>query len=174
MITDFRGLVVVTTLAAAIAGGRTPLSAQPNSAQRNPCALVTADEVQVLVPKEHVEAGVPTSFAAFDSFSCRYTWGLGVHRSTVVIAVNSATRTFVGLNTDSIKRELVAQVVPHTADAAIPDLGDAAAFKAYSAAYASATAYARDQIVQVAFSGVDAPDVKPQLISLLKSAVSRL
>jgi hypothetical protein len=173
MIRNFR-VVFAVVLTAAFAGGRAPLSAQTNTAVQNPCEFVTADEVQALVPKEHADAGVPISLPAFDSYGCRYTWGVGVERSTLMIAVNAASRAFAGLNPDAIKRELAAQVVPGTADAPIADVGEAGAFKAYSPAYASASAYVKEHLVQVAFSGIDAPDRKTQLLSLLKSAASRL
>jgi hypothetical protein len=64
--------------------------------------------------------------------------------------------------------------VPETTDAAIPDVGEAAVFKAYSSVYATATTYLKDRILQVNLEGVDAREKKEQLIALLKSAASRL
>jgi hypothetical protein len=140
----------------------------------NPCALLTSDEIQALVPKEHVDAGVPTTIASLDSATCRYTWGLGTGSSSLVISVNPAARMFIGMNADSIKQLFVSSIVSETEDAAIPDVGQAAVFKAYSPAYVSATAYVKDRILQVALDRLDARDKKGEVISLLKSAASRL
>ena len=57
---------------------------------------------------------------------------------------------------------------------AIPDVGQAAVFKSYSSAYATASALVMDRYLQVTLDGIDARDRKGQLIELLKSAVSRL
>jgi hypothetical protein len=47
-------------------------------------------------------------------------------------------------------------------------------FKSYSSVYATASAYLKDRYLQVTLDGIDARDRKGQLISLLKSAASRL
>jgi hypothetical protein len=141
----------------------------------NPCALLTSEEVQALgTPKEHAGNGVATAIPAQDSFSCRYTWGAATDRYTLAVFVNGASRTFAGMSGDAIKQNLVSSVKPGTADATIPDIGEAAVFKADSPVYAGASAYVKGRLLQVRLDGLDARERKDQLISLLKSAASRL
>lgn len=141
---------------------------------QNPCGLLTSDEVQALVPQEHVDEGVATAFPDINMFSCRYTWGTGTKRSTLAVFVSSAARRFAGMNPESIKQVLVSSIAPDTVDAAIPEVGEAAVFKAQSPVYVSASAYLKDRILQINLDGIDADLKKDQLISLLKSAASRM
>jgi hypothetical protein len=140
----------------------------------NPCALLTMDEVQALAPKDQIGKGVADTIQALSSFACRYTWGVGVNRYTLSVFVNPASRVFAGMNADSIKQGLLSSVVPETADAAIPEIGQAAVFRAYSPVYVSGNAYVKDRILQVTLDGFDAREKKGPVISLLKSAASRL
>ena len=78
------------------------------------------------------------------------------------------------MNADAIKRTIEASVVPDTVDQSIPEVGQAAAFKAYSSLYVGAGAYVKDRFVQVTLDGMDAVDKKGTVISLLKSAASHL
>ena len=150
------------------------LSAAQASAQ-NPCGLLTSDEVQALVPeKEHASSGMAEAIPALESFTCRYTWGEGVKRYTLAISVNPVSRTYSGMNADAIKQGLTSSIKPETTDATIPDIGEAAVFKADSAGYAGASAYVKDRLLQVHLDGFEAREKKGQLISLLKSAASRL
>jgi hypothetical protein len=149
--------------------------AQPTAQGQNPCALLTIEEVQSLAPKEqHVTQGVAAANQDIGSATCRYTWGAGVDRYALVVSVNPAPRTFVGMTPDAIKQALVSSVVPETDDSVITDVGNAAVFKSYSRVYAGASAYLKDRILQVQLDGFDAPEHKGGLISLLKSAVSRM
>jgi hypothetical protein len=81
---------------------------------------------------------------------------------------------YVGLNADAIKQALTSTIVPDTADASISDVGQAALFKTYSAVYVGAAAFLKDRILQVNVDGIDAPDMKDEVITLLKAASSRL
>jgi len=136
--------------------------------------LVSHDEVQNLVPKEHIENGVAIANPGTDAVTCRYTWGEGVKRSNLSVSVHSAARAFAGMNADAIRQTLQSSVVPGTNDENIPDVGQAAAFKAYSNLYVGASAYVKDRFLQVTLDGMDAADKKGSLIALLKSAASRL
>jgi len=139
-----------------------------------PCALLTTDEIEPLASKESVAAGVPSSFEAVGYGSCRYTWGTGVGRHNVDVTVSEASRAIVGMGPDQIKQELQASVTAGTADAVIPDVGEAAVFKADSPAYVHATAYLKGRILQVHLDGFDAREKKDGVIALLKSAAARL
>jgi len=152
-----------------VSGGGAAAAQAPNA-----CALLSAEEVQALAPKEHVADGASRTVGALESFGCRYTWGTGTGRFTLDVTVNPASHVFAGMNADAIKRGLLSSVVPETADAAIPDVGDAAVFKASSPLYAVASAYLKDRILAVSLDGIDAAERKGELISLLKSAASRL
>jgi hypothetical protein len=161
------GLTVPTVAHPAQGGGAAP--------GQNPCALLTVEEVQSLAPKEEqVSQGAAATNSDVGSSTCRYTWGAGVGRYSLVVSVNPAPRVFTGMTPDAIKQALVSSAVPETADAVIPDVGNAAVFKSYSRVYAGASAYLKDRVLQVQLDGFDAPEWKGGLISLLKSAASRM
>jgi hypothetical protein len=140
----------------------------------NPCALLMVDEIQPLAVKASVADGVPNSLQAFGWFTCRYTWGVGTGRFKLDVSVNEASRMFPGMSPDQIKQRLLESVTAGTADAVIPEIGEAAVFKPDSPVYASATAFVKGRIVGVHLDGIDAREKKDQLIGLLKSAASRL
>jgi hypothetical protein len=75
---------------------------------------------------------------------------------------------------EAMKQALQASVTPDTADAVIPDVGDAAVFKADSPAYVHATALVKGRVLQVHLDGIDAREKKGVVIGLLKAAASRL
>jgi hypothetical protein len=139
-----------------------------------PCALLTIEEIEALAPMEQVSEGVASTFDALDSSTCRYTWGSGTGRYTLAVYVNPASRMFAGMSAESVTQSLLSSATPGTTDAAIPDVGDAAVFKAYSPVYVSASAFLKGRILHVNLDGIDAREKKDQLISLLKSAASRL
>ena len=143
------------------------------AAQQNPCMLLTTDEIGALAPNQHVSDGARAVLSP-DSITCRYAWGGGNGRYTLAVSVSTAARMFAGLNADAIKQGMVSSVMPGTTDAAVPDIGDAAVFKAHSALSAGASAYLKDRVLQINLDGLDAREKKGQLISLLKSAASRL
>jgi hypothetical protein len=127
-------------------------------AQPRTCGLLTSEEVQ----------------ACAGDVSCRYTWGSGVGHYTLTLSARQASRVFPGMNAASIRQGLQGRATPGTTDEAIADVGEAAVFKSSSSVYATAAAYLKDRYLQVTLDGIDARDRKGQLISLLKSAVSRL
>jgi hypothetical protein len=153
--------------------GLVAVAAQPPGS--NPCGLLTVDEVQGLgSPKEHASNGVAQALPALEVFTCRYTWGTGIERYTLAVSVNSASRAFVGMSGDAIKQNLTSSIKPGTTDTAIPEVGEAAVFKADSPVYAGASAYVKGRLLQLHLDGLDAGEKKDQLITLLKSAASRL
>jgi hypothetical protein len=164
----------VLGLALAVIGAPLPALHTVAAQEPNTCALLSHDDVQALVPDEHVQVndGVPAE--SMSSHSCRYTWGEGTGRYSLSVNVNPAARMFAGQNTDAIKMGLLGSVRAETKDATISDVGDAAVFKAYSTAYASATAYLKDRILQVSLDGFDAADRRDALVSLLKKAAAKL
>ena len=156
---------------AGLAGGR-PVSAQAPA--QNACGLLKSEEIQALAPKQAVPSGVASAVESLSLSSCRYTWGTGAGRMMLEVTINPASRMYVGLNADAIKQALTSTIVPDTADASISDVGQAASFKTYSAVYVGASALVKDRILQVNLDGVDARDMKGQVITLLKAASSRL
>jgi len=157
-------------IAAAIPAPGSATQAQAST----PCAVLTADDVKPLASLASVEAGVALSFAPAGYSACRYAWGAGLDRYKLEVSVSEGSRMFTGASADGIKQGLLATVRPETADSTIPDVGDAAVFKADSPAYAYATAYVKGRIVQVHLDGLDARTKKDQVIALLKTAASRL
>jgi len=139
------------------------------------CTLLTTDEIQPLAPKKvTVSAGVPSSIEAAGSNWCKYTWGEGVGRFKLDLALTDASRMFTGSSPDAIKQTLQSAVAPGTADAVVTDVGDAAVFKADSAMFVHATAYVKGRILQVQLDGYDAVTKKDDVIKLLKTAASKL
>jgi hypothetical protein len=61
-----------------------------------------------------------------------------------------------------------------TEDAAISDVGETGVFKAHSSLYVTASAYLKGRVLQLSLDGFDAREKKGQLLSLLKSAASRM
>ena len=145
------------------------------AASASSCTLLTTDEIQPLAPKKvTVSAGVPSSIEAAGSNWCKYTWGEGVGRFKLDLALTDASRMFTGSTPAAIKQTLQSVVAPGTADALVTDVGDAAVFKADSAMFVHATAYVKGRILQVQLDGFDAVTKKDDVIKLLKSAASKL
>ena len=152
-----------------LAAGGGSVLAQPQT-----CGLLTGEEVQALAPKLTVsDAGVSGNQGG-GAVTCRYRWGSGPGHFTLSLSVRPASRVFAGMDAAAIRQGVLATITPGSADEAIPDVGEAAAFKSYSSAYATASAYVKDRYLQVTLDGIDARDRKGQLIALLKSAASRL
>ena len=170
------GSAIVLGLATVAAGMAVPGNGDGTAAAQasGPCALLTTDEIQPLALKVSVASGVPLSLEAGGFSSCRYMWGTGTERYSLDVAVSDASRAFSGMMPDQIRKELLASVTAGTADAIIPDVGEAAVFKADSAIYVRATAYLKSRILQVRVDGLDAREKKDQVIALLKSAAARL
>jgi len=167
--------VIAVLFAAAIAGGAFSAGGGEVFAQPQTCGLLTSDEVQALAPKQTIgDAAVAEQ--GNGAVTCRYAWGSapGPGHYTLSLSVRPSARVFVGMNAAAIKQGVLATVTPNTVDEAIPDLGEAAVFKSSSSVYATASAYLKDRYLQVTLDGIDARDSKGQLISLLKSAASRL
>ena len=152
------------------AGGDATVSAQAP----NPCALLTIDEIQPLAAHASVADGVPSSLQRSRHLICRYTWGVGVGRFKLDVIVNDGPRMFPGMSPDQIKQRLQESLKVGTTDAVIPDVGEAAVFKAESPLLATATASAKGRILGVQLDGLDAREKKDDVVALLKTAVSRL
>jgi hypothetical protein len=166
----FLALTVVAAGLSGPAGGGGRVVAQASG----PCALLTTDAIQPLAPKMSIGSGVPLVLDSVGYSRCQYVWGEGTERVKVDVTTSDPSRMFAGASPDQVKQQLRALVTPGTDDAVIPDVGEAAAFRADSPAYVYATALAKGRIVQIHLDGFDARDQKGQVISLLKSAVSRL
>jgi hypothetical protein len=141
----------------------------------NPCALLTTDEVDSLATKNtSVAAGVASSAPAYGYLTCRYTWGTGVGRFNLDIAVADPSRMFAGVSPDQVKQRLLASIKSETSDAVLSEIGEAAVFKPDSVADATATALVKGRILQVHLDGLFAREKKDQIVGLLKAAAARL
>jgi len=167
---------LVLGLALVVTGASSPVRLDGTlSAQAlNPCALLTADDVESHVAESDVPAGVSNSFPDIGYATCRYAWGVGTGSFSVVVAVTEASRMFPGMSPDQIKQQLAASVRPGTDDALISGIGEAAVFRPESAFYSTATSFVKGRVLQVHLDGVFAGEKKDQATELLKSAVSRL
>jgi hypothetical protein len=159
------GMIAVAAGVAGPRGGNARLAAQA----AGPCTLLMTTEIQPLAPKASIGAGVPTG-----ATSCRYSWGEGADRHKLDVVLSDPSRVFTAGGADAIKQGLRASVKAGSADAVVPDLGEAAVFKAESPVYVHATAYVKGRLVQVLLDGFEAREHKDQVIALLKSAASRL
>jgi hypothetical protein len=164
------GLVIIATGIPGPGSGGGTAAAQSSG----PCALLMTDEIEPLASNATIADGVSKSLETVGLSTCRYTWGEGVGRFKLDVTVNEASRMFAGKGPDLIKQGLSESVTAGTADAVIPDIGEAAVFKADSLVYVHATAYLKGRILQVHLDGYDAREKKDQVIALLKSAASRL
>jgi hypothetical protein len=161
-------LAAVAAGASGVGHGRGIVAAQAS----NPCALLTTDEIQPLAGTATVADGLNSQAAG--SLRCRYGWGTGTGRSTLDVSVNDAARMYAGASPERIKQQLLESVRPETADAVIPEVGEAAVFRPDSPAYAGATAFIKGRILQLHLDGIYARDKKDQVIELLKLAAGRL
>ena len=164
------GLALVVAGASWAGGVDTTLSAQ----EPNLCALLPDDEIKPLAPKASIEAGVSNSLPSLGYANCRYTWGAGTDRFTLVVADTEPSRIFPGMTPDPIKQRLLESVRAGTDDAIVPDTGDAASFKLESFVHAIGTAFVKGRILQVQLDGREALREKAHVIELLKSAALRM
>jgi hypothetical protein len=167
----------VLALAWVVAGASYPgrvdgtVSAQ---APPNACALLKVDEIEPLAGKASVADGVSNAVPAAGYDACRYNWGVGADRFKLDVTVNETSRMFPGMSPDQIKQRLLESVRAGTADAVVPEIGDAAVFKPDSPVYASAFALVKGHLLGVHLDGVSAREKKDQVIELLKAAAARL
>jgi hypothetical protein len=110
------------------------------SAQANPCALLTIDEIKSLADKSSVADGVPQSLPDVRHVVCDYMWGTGTRRVKLAVVVTDPSLMFPGVSPDQVKQRILESVRAGTHDAVIPEVGEAAVFKPDSVVYASATA----------------------------------
>ncbi|MCM3880277.1 MAG: hypothetical protein ND807_09225 [Vicinamibacterales bacterium] len=155
---------------AMVGGGEGTVTAQVP----DPCALLTVDEIQQLTMEASAGDGVSSSLESVRTAACRYAWGAGVNRLKLDVVIKEASQMFPGMNPDQVKQRLLESAKAGTADAVIPDVGEAAVFTSESPYYASATAALKGRIVAVHVDGRIARERKDQVIALLKAAVSRL
>lgn len=160
--------VAMVALSASSPGGA--VSAQAS----NPCALLTADEIQRLAGNASIGEGVSIGVPASSYATCRYAWGVGTRRFTLGVVVYEASQRFHGMSPDQIRQRLVDSIKPGTDEAIVPNVGEAAVFTFESPYYSSATALLKGRIVQVHLDGLAALEKKDEAIALLTAAVSRL
>jgi hypothetical protein len=149
-------------------GGTAQIAAQT----AGPCTLLMTSEIQTLALKASIAAGVPTVLDGAGTAACRYSWGEGADRHRLDVVVNDPSRMYAA--SADAKQGLQASVRPGTADAVVPEIGEAAVFKAESPVYVHATAFVKGRLLQVLLDGFEAREQKDQVIALLKSAASRL
>ena len=118
------GLAMVATGVSGPGGVDGNVSAQT----LNPCALLTTDEIRPLAGKASISDGVSSSLPSFGYVNCQYTWGVGTGRFKLDVIVYDASGRFPGMSPDQIKPRLLESVKAGTAEAVIPDVGEAAVF----------------------------------------------
>jgi hypothetical protein len=75
---------------------------------------------------------------------------------------------------EQIKVQLRQSVRPGTNDAVVSDVGETAVFTPDSPVYGRALALVKGRILEVRLDGLFAGEKKDQIVSLLKSAASRM
>jgi hypothetical protein len=164
-------LMVGLAVAAAVSAGGGVATAQQQAT--SPCDIVTIDDAHSFA-SDPVAVGVPGALEAVGFTNCLYLWGEGTRHSSLNVTVSEASRMFSGQGPDGIKQGVLSLVIVGTEDAIIPDVGDAAVFKADSPYYVHGIAYIKGRILEVSLNNIDARARKDDVISLLKRAVSRL
>jgi hypothetical protein len=161
--------MIVSVVVSGSATGQNTVAPQASG----PCALLTIDDIQSLAPNTKIADGLATSFD-LGYTACRYTWGSGFNHYTLDVTVGEASRMFAGMQPDLVKPALRALVTVGTADALIPEVGEAAIFKADSQVHVCATAYLKSRMLsRCASTGRTRATKSDQVIALLKTAASR-
>jgi hypothetical protein len=165
-------VLALALIAAGTAGraGSGILSAQAPG----PCALLTLDEIKPVASNGSIADGVPMAMPDIGYAACRYVWGEGINRFTLDVTTSDPAHAFAGMSPDQIKQQLLASVRPGTADAAIPEVGEAAVFRRDSPVYATAAAVVKGRLLQVRLDGLFAGERKDDVVGLMKSAAGRL
>jgi hypothetical protein len=164
------------SLALVLTGLAVPATESVVAAQTsaNACGLLMLDEIEPLAAMQTVADGIVNATPSAGRTACHYEWGAGTGRYTLDVIVSDASRMYAGMNPDAIKQGLASVATVGSVGEAIPDIGDAAAFKSDSPFLATTTAFMKGQILQLNLDGYDARAKKDQVVALLKAASARL
>jgi hypothetical protein len=151
---------------------------------KDPCALLKPAEIQAAIePGANIGIGVPSTDPAAFTIGCAYTWGPTTNewgQTSLTTNVIDASKVFPGgLNPDGIKERVQVETQMGGADASqIPGVGDGAVFtndsKSHNATLKAYIVEAKGVLLLVQFHGGNAVALKDKLITLLKTAATRL
>jgi hypothetical protein len=146
----------------------------PAPMPKDPCALLTAKEIQPLAQPATVGDGLPGTVASMGSITCNYSWNGGAPGADfqVHVMVTEAAKAFPGMSTTLLKQAMYAKV--KGAGAEVPGIGDAATFISETPTQARGNALIKGLVVQVDLDGPNARLKKDQIIALLKIAAGRV
>jgi len=161
---------------AAVAGGEA-VAALP----KDPCALLTPAEIQVLAPNAKIGNGKPDTSAAPMGVACSYSWGPRTNEwgeSALSITVIDGTKAWPGTTPDTLAEGLRAKVgAPRSNATQVSGVGDAAVFS-HEARSNNGTVEAyfkkKNLHLSVVFHSGESLASKDKLVALLKQAAARL
>ena len=176
MMTLTFGLAIAVLRLTASAG-----EADARALPKDPCALLTPAEIQVLASNAKIGSGVSDASMAPMGIACTYSWGPRTREwgeSALTITVIDASRAWPGRSPDEIQQGILAKVKVGGPNASlIPGVGDAAAFT-FEARSSNATAEAylkaKGDHLSVRYHAGDALSSKDKVIALLKDAAAKL
>lgn len=148
---------------------------------KDPCALLTPAEIQVLAPNAKIGNGKPDASMAPMGVACGYSWGPRTAEwgeSAVSIIVIDGTKAWPGTSPDTLAEGLRAKVgAPGSNASLVSGVGDAAVFS-YEARSHDGTVEAyfkkKNLLVSVVFHSGESLASKDKLVALLKQAAGRL
>ena len=148
---------------------------------KDPCALLTPAEIQVLAPNAKIGNGKPDASMAPTGVTCGYSWGPRTKEwgeSAVTIAVIDGTKAWPGTSPDTLAEGLRAKVrVPRSNASQVSGVGDAAVFS-HEAHSNNGTVEAyfkkKNLHLSIVFHSGESLASKDKLVALLKQAAARL
>jgi hypothetical protein len=149
------------------------------SALPDPCTLVRALDLQALFQNGPAGPGAVEKHPEIGSATCTYQWGTGSNaysgRFNFHVTVSELSKTYPGTDREVLKAGLLAETKkPGENAVAISGVGDAAIYKSGSPIRSETTAIVKAFFLQVDLDGPDGRGKKDQVISLLKTAASRM
>ena len=148
---------------------------------KDPCALLTAADIQALAPGAKIGNGKPDLVAAPLGVSCQYSWGPRSPQwgeTSVTVTVMDTSKAHPGMSAETLKQGLLARTQVKGENASqVTGVGDVAVF---SFANRSNTAKvdtilgAKGYLVSVRYHHGDATASKDKIAALAKVAAGRL
>jgi len=152
----------------------------PGVQTKDPCTLLTPDEVQTLAPGTQIPAGVSETVSGpMGVVGCRYEWGAAgsatAGKYTFTVTLSDAARAYPGAKPADIQKGIARPVDPGDPPAIlIPKTGDRAYYKSSGKVRSDAVALVKGSILEIRLDGPGATGKRTQVISLLRTAVERL
>jgi hypothetical protein len=158
------GLLVVATSSFALAQSAKPA-----------CSLLTKADVQVFAGSGAQVNGGFASSGYMESQTCVYWWMIGTEKQSLDVSTVPAAKRYPDSTPESINYLLKGERKDlKPTQAAIPGVGEIAIYENQSPRTSTAIAHVKGMILRVEHEGPGSATRKDALISVLKTAASRL